>query len=574
MSPWTIRKRRRRNFARFAVLAVMSIAFVTAMSSAQATPANQDAAALANAIDSFTNRLSSASDALGEYSDLANDLPLTDLAPGDENGLDLSELLKDKLGSLAGSYTDLGELADTIDGKDDVAGPLKIQFGEGTLKPAQADVTATGDSITIPIHAERHVDQPLQFKFGAVDMAGGSLGVEFELNTSMTFHVDTSAISDAATASPTALSIDPPTIDVCANATGSIGTFTARFGFTDVKLSTDNPATDPTPVETADLHTCAEVAFQDPDSVGGITMDEWASHALTELINHADIVKGNQSGNDLDVTLYADASLVGGDAFASHTAADASITFSDANLADGFNATPAPTVSPGLQAWLNISAGDVANGLAQFVSSLAAAQGKGDAPLPLVGKSFTELFDGVKPLLDYTDKLISASVGCGTNPGDTTHFPTGFTDNLAAGTKVYCRAQTQQAVDVGSVNWTIPAGVNAATFSNATDETTLGTDPTNDAVFTMTGAGGNFSVTANWTSGGQAKQAIPRPGSAQELFARLVEAAGLDDGLLNLGYDAPTKSLTFHLKPDTPLDPTASRQMSTTSTSTSPSACC
>jgi Ca2+-binding RTX toxin-like protein len=556
MSPWTIRKRRRRNFARFAVLAVMSIAFVTAMSSAQATPANQDAAALANAIDSFTNRLSSASDALGEYSDLANDLPLTDLAPGDENGLDLSELLKDKLGSLAGSYTDLGELADTIDGKDDVAGPLKIQFGEGTLKPAQADVTATGDSITIPIHAERHVDQPLQFKFGAVDMAGGSLGVEFELNTSMTFHVDTSAISDAATASPTALSIDPPTIDVCANATGSIGTFTARFGFTDVKLSTDNPATDPTPVETADLHTCAEVAFQDPDSVGGITMDEWASHALTELINHADIVKGNQSGNDLDVTLYADASLVGGDAFASHTAADASITFSDANLADGFNATPAPTVSPGLQAWLNISAGDVANGLAQFVSSLAAAQGKGDAPLPLVGKSFTELFDGVKPLLDYTDKLISASVGCGTNPGDTTHFPTGFTDNLAAGTKVYCRAQTQQAVDVGSVNWTIPAGVNAATFSNATDETTLGTDPTNDAVFTMTGAGGNFSVTANWTSGGQAKQAIPRPGSAQELFARLVEAAGLDDGLLNLGYDAPTKSLTFHLKPDTPLDPT------------------
>ncbi len=536
----------------------MAAALVTVISSAQATPESEDAKALANAIDSFTNRLSSASDALGEYSDLANNLPLTDLAPGDPDALDLSNLVKDKLGTLAGSYGTVDQLRAAIEAKDDDSGELKIQFGNGdnlsgpVLKPDQDDVTATADSITIPIHAERRVDQPLQFKFGDVDMAGGSLGIDFELDTSLTFHVDSAAITSAATAPPTALSLDPPTIDLCANATGSVGKFTARFGFTDVNVSTNNPAG--SPADPA-LHTCAEAAFQDPDSVGGITMDEWTSHALSELIAHADIVKGNPSGDDLDVTFYADASLVNGDAFATHTAADASVRFQDNDLSSDPGVTPTVSVSPGLQAWLNITAGDVANGLAQFVASLSAAQGKGDAPLPLVGKSLTELFDGVKPLLDYTDKLISATVGCGTNPGDSTHFPTGVTDNLTTDTLVYCRAQTQQAVDAGSVEWKVPADVSASVETNGTSDSTVAQSPTADAVFKMT-APGNFSVNATWKTGGQPKSAIPRPGSAQELFARLAEAAGLDDDLLNLGYDATTKSLTFHLKPDTPLDPT------------------
>ena len=60
---------------------------------------------------------------------------------------------------------------------------------------------------------------------------------------------------------------------------------------------------------------------------------------------------------------------------------------------------------------------------------------------------------------------------------------------------------------------------------------------------------------AEWTSGGEPKSAIPRPGSAQELFARLAAAAGLDDDLVNLGYDAAAKALTFHLSPETPFDP-------------------
>ena len=51
-------------------------------------------------------------------------------------------------------------------------------------------------------------------------------------------------------------------------------------------------------------------------------------------------------------------------------------TFNDDNLAiGGFDATPTPTLGT-LDDWDNIYAGDVANGLAQFVASLAGSQAK------------------------------------------------------------------------------------------------------------------------------------------------------------------------------------------------------
>ena len=92
-------------------------------------PRTQDAKALANAVNSFTDRLSSASDALGEYSDLANNLPLTDLAPGDPDALDLTNLLNDKLGGLASPHEHAARSLTTIEAKDDESGDLKIQFG-------------------------------------------------------------------------------------------------------------------------------------------------------------------------------------------------------------------------------------------------------------------------------------------------------------------------------------------------------------------------------------------------------------------------------------------------------------
>ena len=145
-------------------------------------------------------------------------------------------------------------------------------------------------------------------------MAGGSLGVDFVLDTTLTFNVDTSAFSDADAAPATAVSLVPPTIDLCANATGSIGVFTARFGFTDVKVSTDDPKRRAT--ETATLHACANVAFQDPDSTGGITLRRVDVARADRAGDATSSTATADRGDDLDVKLYADASLVNGDAFA------------------------------------------------------------------------------------------------------------------------------------------------------------------------------------------------------------------------------------------------------------------
>ena len=450
----------------------MAFALVGVISSAQATPESEDAEAVGNALQSFATRLASGSDALGDYGDLAETLPLTDLAPGDPDALDLSNLLGTYFTPAnLGSFASMSDLAASIDALDDDSGPLKIQFGQDAsspIAPAAAAVTATATSITIPIAARRSVSEPLEFEFGPTSMSGGSLGVDLALDTTLTLTVDPSQITDADAAPATAVSLAPPTINLCSNATGSVGVFTARFGFTDLKVSTDNPATGGAP-ETATLHACANVVFTDPDSTGGITGDEWASHALTELAT-AEIV--DAPGTDLAATFYADASLIDGDAFTDVEAADASIAFNDDNLANGFS-TPTPTLGA-LDDWDNISAGDVANGLAQFVASLAGSQSKANGPLPFLKKGLSETFEAVKPLTDYTARLTSAEVGCGTEPGDADSFPSGLTDNLAAGTLVYCRAKTQLDLDDGTVAWTLPAGVSATAVSGQTSDATLG----------------------------------------------------------------------------------------------------
>src|SRR5215213_6438337 len=154
----------------------MAAALVGVVNSAQATPESEDAEAIANAIESYADRLASAADALGDYGDLLDNLPLTDLAPGDPDALNLSNLLDEAVGTL-GSYANMSALATAIEARDGTYGGVTVQFGDGDF--SQPDVSSTPTSITIPIHAERAVSQPLDFSFGAVAMTGGNLDVDF-----------------------------------------------------------------------------------------------------------------------------------------------------------------------------------------------------------------------------------------------------------------------------------------------------------------------------------------------------------------------------------------------------------
>ena len=457
----------------------------------------------------------------------------------------------------------MGALATAIEAHDGTYGGVTVQFGLGSFTQARGELDRDLDHD--PVHATRTVNQPLDFAFGAGRHGGRQPRRRLRARHDPDLQRRPDSITDADTAPATAVALVPPTIELCANATGSVGVFTARFGFTDVKVSTDDPSTPAT--ETATLHACADVVFQDPDSTGGITQDEWTSHALTELATASIVDGAADPANDLDVTFYVDASLIDGDAFVDVEPADASISFTDQNLAvGGFDPTPTPTLGK-LGDWDNISAGDVANGLAQFVASLAGSQGESNGPLPFLKKSITETFDAVKPLTDYTARLTNAEVGCGTQPGDADSFPTGLIDNLADGTLVYCRARTQQELDDGTVSWSVPAGVSATAVSGTTSDATLGNanvtppgpNPTADAVFEMTAAG-TFDVELTWdadpAAGTTTRTAIPRPGTAQELFVKLAAAAGLVTTGGKLNYDSAKKSLSFRLQKEN-FDPLA-----------------
>jgi Ca2+-binding RTX toxin-like protein len=545
MSPWSVKRRGRRNFARAAVVVAMSAALVGVVSSAQAD-ANSDAAnGIADGLRSFADRLDDSADALGEYQALAESLPLVDLAPGSQEALRLSTLLQEQLtaGSKAldASYNTLGELESDLEGLDELQDGVQFTVGDVNISGSPGGVI----TVVVPISATRHVDQKLDFQAGIASIDGGSVGIDFALSSTLTFQLDTSG---GAPFPATAFSLvvpagAAPTIDLCANVDAAIASFTARLGFTDVTLSTNDPGTPE--VDKAKLKACAKVTFSDPDSNGVLTKDEFTSSALTEIAEAA-LVDGDPAGNDLDAKFFLDASLVPGNP-------DATITITDLNLA----ALPAPNINPlfgNLADFTSITPGEVVNGLTQFIASFGGSQIAGNGGIPFVEDGLSRAFEVVKPLKDYARRLTDAEVVCGTEPGTTTKMPTGSTANLTDDTFVYCRAKTAYTVSAGLTTWTSPEDAIEKT-SGAAADATIGSAPEQNAKFQMNGAGSfdvSVAFTADPDAGGpqlaQSFTAIPRPQTAQELFDDIAAAAGLDTGTSGLTYDPMTKSLAYRLK--------------------------
>src|SRR5918995_766545 len=546
MSPFSVRDRRRRRSARVAVLAAMAFALVGVISSAQADPNSDSATGIADGLRSFADRLDDSADALGQYQALAESLPLVDLAPGSADALRLSTLLQEQLtagsNALDATYNSLGELESDLESLDELQNGVQFTVGDVGISGTPGGVI----DVAVPISASRHVDQPLEFQAGIASIDGGSIGIDFSLATTLTFRLDSSG---GAPLPATAFSLvvpsgAAPAIDVCGSVDAAIDSFTARLGFTDVSLSTNDPATPG--VDKAKLKACAKVTFSDPDSNGLLTKDEFTSHALTEIATAA-LVDGDPTGNDLAATFFLDASLVPG-------TPDATIAFTDLNLAAG----PAPAVATNfgqLTNFSNITPGDVINGLTQFVAAFGGSQMAGDGAIPFVKDGLSRAFEVVKPLKDYTRRLTDAEVVCGTEQGTATNMPSGSTANLADNTFVYCRAKTAYTVTANLTTWTSPNADPIEKTTGAAANPTIGAAPEQNAKFQMNAAG-SFDVTvafnADPDAGGaqpaQTFSAIPRPQTAQELFDRIAAAAGLDTGTSGLTYDPNTKSLAYRLK--------------------------
>jgi len=549
----------RRNRGRFFVVFAMAVALIGAINSAQATPVDKDAQAFRDGLISFADRLNKANDALGSYQALAQSVPLVDLAPGSANALRLSTLLQDHLKNgakkLDATYTSLTELETDLEALDGTEQGVAITVGD----VIQSGSVGGNIDFQIPIHASRQVQQPLDFGFQVsgkpAAIEGGSLTISFSLDTTLTFRID-SSIDLSSAVPPTAFSlVGTPAVDLCARANATVASFTARFGFTDISVSTGAPAK---------VNACAQIQFKDPDSNGVITQDEFTSAALTELAD-ANLVNGTADGgvpaDDVDATFAIDASLIPG-------TSDATIAFHDADL----SAAPALEITPIfglLDDWDNITPGDVATGFAQFVASFSGAQTQGNGPLPFLEQGLSAAFDAAAPLVALARRITDADVICGTKAGFAdSDDPTGSTANIADGTTVYCRAKTAFAPVSDTVQWVSPNAIEGANTGDAgidpgadPENDTVGSAPTKNAVFTLDCPSGQatctFDVTLTFDAdpdgpGGAPQQtftAIQKPQTALELCNKVAAAASLGANYCDtkLSYSTDTRSLTLRV---------------------------
>ena len=285
---------------------------------------------------------------------------------------------------------------------------------------------------------------------------------------------------------------------------------------------------------------CADVDFQDPDSTGGITRDEWTSHALTRARDRADR-RRRPVGNDLTSTLLR-RRVAGRRRRVRHQRHGRRLDRVHGRRPLGRlrrDAGPAARRARRLGQHQRGRRRERPRAVRRLAR--AARRARATARCRSSKKSLTETFDAVKPLHDYTALLTNAQVGCGTKPAATPTAsrpasPTTSTPARPSSAARGRRAASTTARSTGSCPQAsrvdhVPNGTADATLGNATFG---GGNPTADAVFTMT-ADGNFAIELTWDANPaqsvpgrseRPKKAIPRPGTAQELFASSPRAAG------------------------------------------------
>ena len=325
------------------------------------------------------------------------------------------------------------------------------------------------------------MNMPLTFSEGDVNLDGSDISLTFSLTAPFAFGYD----GGASNPSEKVFLTNVPTIAVTASANvPTITAFESLLGFTSVSVG-----------GSLALNVAINSVFHDPDSNSRLTMDEWASTALGDLVT---VAFADATGNDIDGNLTLDASIIPG-------APDASVVWHDASLADG-PGTPTVTLNA-LDDFTNINASDIFGGLASATTALLSAQQNGDLQLPFLKESLSDLFHFADPLVSFIHELGDAAIVCGPN---NTVPPSGPIFGLASGDTVYCRAYTINPVDL--VDWKVGG------TSSSTDVDTVGPNPSAAATLVL-GTGGLDSVTLDFRFQGEADTtrlvpaALPHGGS-------------------------------------------------------------
>jgi Ca2+-binding RTX toxin-like protein len=468
------------------------------------------ASEIANGLNNFVGVLNQ----LSTLEQLGLPLPLTSIGPAAEDALRLANVFSDSLRSQLGSFvsSSLSDLRDAIDNADGVypnPGGVSIVFSNVVVQANGGDSNLI--DVSFAVSATRSIATPIAFEGSSLSLNGGSLSAGLGLSTTFQFQYDTTQ------ADPTLAFYltSAPTLDVSTRASGAIGGFTGQLGFTEISVggSTDFA-----------LNLLAN--FEDPDNNGRITLDEWSSTAVSDLISPT-----YASTSMVSATLNLDATLIPG-------SPDGTLAINDTDLSNGLD-NPDVTLNA-LGKFTNVRPADVWSGVTQLAAAWLAAQNAGDVQLPFLQEEFGDAFKFAQPLLDFLQRQGDAAIVCGTQNTDP---PTGPTSNLPSDATVYCQGVALQ--NPLSVTWTIS---NGTVTNNGTLTTTVGVNPSANAQFTLTSAG-RPQVQVQFTDpGGQSHTVIPRFETAQDLFARLGSLGGFDANPGNFRYDPATEVLTYHLK--------------------------
>jgi hypothetical protein len=202
----------------------LGVLLLISLSSRQARAADPKAEAIANDLHDFA----AFGDTIGEFEELGEALPFTELTPGSADGLRLSDLFGDTFAPLPDSFVDLAALETALEGLDGDYGGVDVVIGDVTIAE---DTPTTGQiQIVLPLSATRTVSVPVAFEHDIVSLDGGSISIDLAIATTITFRLDTFVLTDPSDPSLAFAIVGEPTIGVDMDATGAIVPLTASIG--------------------------------------------------------------------------------------------------------------------------------------------------------------------------------------------------------------------------------------------------------------------------------------------------------------------------------------------------------
>jgi Ca2+-binding RTX toxin-like protein len=497
-----------------------------------------EAADIANGLQNLATVL----DSLGDFEELGQTIPITGIDPSADEALKLGSLFGDLFNELStdpADYADLAALAGALEELDDL---YNTAYGDVNVILQDANVVDPDSDgvwdLSFTLAATRTVDAPLAFAHDVVDVGGGSVPIEMGFSVPLTFQYDTTK-EDLTQA---LYLTTAPVIDFTIfTGVSNITAFPERLGFADISVSGN-----------LNLDLDIQAAFADPDGDGKITLEEWSSTALIDLIS-VDFVD-DEATDAVDATLNLDSSLI------TTTDPDATIQLIDDSLVDGLATEPTLFQLNALEDFTQVNPVDMLGGINQMAAALLAAENISDVGLPFLEENLGEAFDFAQPVLDLVRKQGEAAIICGTEGSDP---PRGGLFAIPAGEVVYCQAIALQNPE--QVRWDVE-GADSSTFtytnSDGTDTVvtnTVGTNPTGLFSFEMPDPGGTPAVSVSFSLAGESwsnPDTDPAPHmveplfqSAEELGEKLVSLAGFEPQSTAIipAYDPGTHSLTYRL---------------------------